>query len=65
MTRRSRLAPFVAGAMTVLVATPVARAEFDDPGAASPDATVYHPAFADVPDGHLFESEIRALLDDE
>ncbi|NIV55167.1 MAG: hypothetical protein GWN48_06130, partial [Actinobacteria bacterium] len=51
--------------MTVLVATPVARAEFDDPGAASPDATVYHPAFADVPDGHLFESEIRALLDDE
>jgi hypothetical protein len=66
MASRSQRAPvFVACAISLLIATPVAGAGFDDPAADSPDATVYQPAFADVPDGHLFESEVRALLASE
>jgi len=48
--------------LTVLVAPPALGSGFDDPAAAKPDATVYAPAFADVPVDHVFAAPVRAVL---
>jgi murein DD-endopeptidase MepM/ murein hydrolase activator NlpD len=53
----------VLATVALLTALPaLGAAGFEDPAAATPDATVYAPAFADVPVGHPFETSIRAVL---
>ena len=57
---RLRLVLAVAALLTAFPA--FGAAGFEDPSAATPDATVYSPSFSDVPEGHRFETSIRAVL---
>jgi Peptidase family M23/S-layer homology domain len=58
--RRLRLVVTTAVFLTALPASMATG--FEDPAAATPDATVYAPSFADVPVGHPFDTSIRAVL---
>jgi hypothetical protein len=62
MQSRRRLRLVVAAAALITALPASGAAGFEDPAAATPDATVYAPSFADVPVGHRFEMSIRAVL---
>ena len=62
MPGRRHVGLLVLAVVTLLSIPSAAEAEFEDPGAANPDVTIYSPVFEDVPVDHLFAGPIRAML---